>query len=703
MPSLACASECASDLVAPHPDVAAAHRLLRTAVLAGLVLGLGFGLINSYYSSGPALTPCQPDSLIYYQYARALAEGHPYRFTPDQAPSTGSTSHLYPAVLALGYALGARGEWLGVASFALGCLCLTLTLVSIVGIVRALRPNAGWLALALCGLSGHLLLSSLGESDMTLFVPLVLGAFAAALHDRTRAFAVLLFLASLCRPEGMMLSALCFAGALLWLLMGKARGWGRRYLTAAGIGMLGAVMALALNVILTGSPGFQSVAQKGHFVNFPLAGALSLTAEAFVAIFQDVFWGLNHGFRSMYTMPVIGGALALLGVAARPWRWTRLAFCETWMVCGALASVVLVASSGWSGLAYDRYFAWWIPLLLLYAAIGVDLVRSRAGAPLHWPLVIVLVGYQVMTLPYFVAAFISMNTFVASRTDFARTVHQQLEPGTSLGVSGIAGIAYYLPGRSVVNLSGIMSPAFVPDHHVLENVERLRHRPELRFDYWLLEKTAAENSPFAPLVGELLLDEVFSPRPQSVAAVYRPRWDRLNGGVQPAKPEILSAVQGLTLVDSLNVGYPAHERDHRRSVFTRLSSLRIAPFLREAMLEDQAVLEVGEAVIGSESFDLRAETGKPVRLVMRTLPSAEVEVTGADGIKQRQTYTLANPLRLMVQAGGRRTDIMEFPLTTETNHFDEIILDIPADFIAGPTTRITVGGDHVSCAFWAYQ
>ena len=46
----------------------------------------------------PAPTP--DDAYIHFQYARAIAEGHPLRFQAGEAISTGATSFLWPAMLA---------------------------------------------------------------------------------------------------------------------------------------------------------------------------------------------------------------------------------------------------------------------------------------------------------------------------------------------------------------------------------------------------------------------------------------------------------------------------------------------------------------------------------------------------------------------------------------------------------------------------
>jgi hypothetical protein len=67
------------------------------------------------------------DAYIHFQYARAIAEGHPMRFQANEPITSGATSLLWPAVLAPFWAMGARGNaivwpaW-GLSFVALGAL-----------------------------------------------------------------------------------------------------------------------------------------------------------------------------------------------------------------------------------------------------------------------------------------------------------------------------------------------------------------------------------------------------------------------------------------------------------------------------------------------------------------------------------------------------------------------------------------------------
>ncbi len=50
------------------------------------------------------------DSFIHFQYARAFAEGHPFRFEAGEPTTSGATSLVWPALLAPFWLAGFRGE-----------------------------------------------------------------------------------------------------------------------------------------------------------------------------------------------------------------------------------------------------------------------------------------------------------------------------------------------------------------------------------------------------------------------------------------------------------------------------------------------------------------------------------------------------------------------------------------------------------------
>src|SRR5688572_14424670 len=75
---------------------------LATALLARKTIG---GILTKLGHPGATLD----DAYIHFQYARAIAEGHPFRYQADQPISSGATSFLWPLVLAPFHLVGFRG------------------------------------------------------------------------------------------------------------------------------------------------------------------------------------------------------------------------------------------------------------------------------------------------------------------------------------------------------------------------------------------------------------------------------------------------------------------------------------------------------------------------------------------------------------------------------------------------------------------
>lgn len=88
---------------------------MRVPLLAGLLVVCVFVGLMLWAAEGHVVAQLS-DFYVVAQYARAFAEGHPFRYNPGEAPTTGSTSLLHTAVLGLAHAVGFRGE--GLVAFA---------------------------------------------------------------------------------------------------------------------------------------------------------------------------------------------------------------------------------------------------------------------------------------------------------------------------------------------------------------------------------------------------------------------------------------------------------------------------------------------------------------------------------------------------------------------------------------------------------
>src|SRR5438477_2611604 len=123
------------------------------------------------------------DLYLVCQYARALAEGHPFRYNPGDAPSTGATSLLHTALLAVPHALGIRGEALIAFAIVTGIafFCLTVALAFRVGRLLG-GDREGVLAGVLVALGGPVVWGFLYGSDIALFMLLAMWLLAGWLE-----------------------------------------------------------------------------------------------------------------------------------------------------------------------------------------------------------------------------------------------------------------------------------------------------------------------------------------------------------------------------------------------------------------------------------------------------------------------------------------------------------------------------------------
>lgn len=130
---------------------------------------LSFWVPGLRATGGPFPVPLD-DVFIHFNYARSIAEGHPFEWISGQGYSSGESSPLYPFLLAAGYLVGFRGTSLAVFA----AIVAVAGLMSFFGSLRRLLGAGPAL------LTGALLLS-VGIVAFTLFSGMEVAAFLAAL------------------------------------------------------------------------------------------------------------------------------------------------------------------------------------------------------------------------------------------------------------------------------------------------------------------------------------------------------------------------------------------------------------------------------------------------------------------------------------------------------------------------------------------
>ena len=671
------------------------EKITKIVLIVGFLQIVAYGIAAMTATTHFSIPPPTSDSLLYCQSARQIAEGQPFRFTPGEAPSTGCTSHLYPFILAIPYLLGAHGLSLLTAGFILNAAFYLVFLFCWMLTAKKLfadddkATTAFAVLLPLC--ANHPFVA-LAQSDNGVFLAVSAALFAALIWKRHTLFTVLLVLAPWLRPEG---GFLCLAWPMA-LVIGK-RGFHhtprRSEWMSAAIGLLSLALLPLFNIVLTGTANFQAVATKGYFNLFPLANAVMFTMADFLGMVRDFFLGQPGNFpRIAYSTPFLTSLLALIGLSLRPWRkeiHADIAF--VFWGLGAILAIACVAQSGWQGLTFDRYLSWCLPLWLLIAVEGAMILVRRHYPAAGWIPLVAIGGLLLCGSAYAVADFHvrSLNRQTVWDADIAAS--RVLGERDAIGCAGTS-FAYAMPGHRTYHLAGFYSPAFFRKEKPA-NFELLKHSPDLRFEWWYFQNRE-----------EVLLDADVSaltttPRTTSFVGNHLAHadWSALDAALLPYS----SATNGLRLIDSLDVVHEADELSHGYETYCRVHGLRLHPFARSGTIDGKTIFEAGRAVIGNDSFTVKAERGKPLTIILRTAASLDCPSNGT--IQNRFSTSFVNPLHLQVHIGGQAVTDAYLTLSTNVTDFTDVALTVPAESLPGGQTRLTIVGDHAAFGYWFYQ
>ena len=600
-----------------------------------LVVGVAPFLYLGWRIAGRLEAPLD-DTYIFLQYARSLAQGRGYEYSPGAGYTTGCTSMLYPLLLVPGFWLGLDGR--GMLGWVLGLGMLLVAacawMASRIG-ERALgRAGAIAAPAALIG-TGAWMWSAFSGLETPLLMLLLLVAFDALLEPadaRTRSATtrawVAIALLGICRPETLPL-ALLIACTQAWAASRRghlrpALGWVMALLPALVLGVI--------NWRLTGS-AYPSTALAKSAVLIPgqtFSGALLHVLGQLRLVTPPLL-------RGYYLVPL--GGLMLVGsvvwLAASVARERRERVASGWTFY--TVAVVLTFAAGLTALTpgnLGRYYHNVCALLAIAGALGwITLVR---GARARWPRAAPVLAAALAVVALVFAARgqwhwgrmygLAMRDITEQQVAMARWITAN-EPATAVVMANDVGAIAYYTRRPVFDLVGLVTRGEVAAYivgpgAVFERLERMRpdERPTCLALYpeWL---------GLDPLLGEWL----FAPRdiPDRVvlgnrtAAIHRPDWRLLGSGARPA-----GASPG-RIVDEVDVADLASEASHRYRADLLPSPplpARRAVFrvLRDA--GGAAVADGGRTVARRETFVVRIPDTSSPRLVTRVLGAGTLEL-----------------------------------------------------------------------------
>jgi hypothetical protein len=678
------------------------------------------------------------DLYLVCQYARAFAEGHPFRYNPGDPPSTGATSLLHTALLAVPHAVGIRGEALVAFAILTGIVfyCLTVVLAWRVGRLLG-GPREGVLAGVLVALGGPVVWGFLYGADIALFMFLTLWLLAAWLEGwpsgAATGWVIPAALLSLARPEGLPLALIL---AVAWLFApGPRRGGAARLLplvpVAAGVAVLGLYRAV------TGFWLGTSVADKSLVANYGLGESLGVVAEYSIDVVRGLLLGFypsqapvgfSRGWAPLYFAP-LALVFVVLALVRAPEPWRRPL--RIWMLA-LVALFLLLAPNMFLGAHFNRYIMWAFPTVHVLTAVGLGqasrlIARDDLAleAALFRAAALVLAALGALSTLRFAVIYGDLAGEIFRRDlAAAQWIRNNLPSGAA--IANLATSVEYLTGHRSLNLHGVTAPAFFGNRvaereaGVLEALSRLP--PAERPPYLITTASAQEKYPS--------MRELVEPPPLFRSTsfgdeieIYRTRFDLLGRNALYYLPETRTAVQGLQEVDRLNVCDGRDEAAHDYEFRSGLGGLRLFGTPRVASysmaggsggtgesppLEGRAridseranykVADAGRLILGEESFRVRTSAGRDLIIVLRTADAVIAGILRASGSGQFPLEIREAGIVLRVE--GQTVGKVAFH---PRPGWDEQVLRVAADRVQQGHTRLTLSGRYASYYYWFFQ
>lgn len=680
--------------------------VVATVALAACTIGR---VLDRVGHPGPTLD----DAYIHFQYARAIAEGHPLRYQASAPISTGATSFLWPTILSLPYVLGCRGDallwpaWLlsYVALFGVAYEAhrLTLPLAGRAAAVGAAAMSIAFGGFAWCAASGM---------EIVPFAWLVAHATRRAAawtetpeRDRSmRAVGGLLllaFAAPLARPEGAITSLVL--GAAVAIFPPRPGRFPLRPIALAFV--LAAIFPNLLLEVLTGSPTSNTAQVKllfGHPYVRPIDAATTNARLLVTTLLDGKIWSAEF-------LPKGASIVALPGLFAVAWRGhvERKRFRAFAVLVLALSMFVpcVYATFLWNRLRYLWPFAtgWFVGVACLARIVGAMAARLVAWKEATITALAsgIAAGMLASKLDL-VADDVAQSASGIARQQAAlgKWVDAHLPVGARVGVNDTGAIAYF-GHRPTFDVVGLTTPG-EGRHWVAGPASRLEH-------YEVLARTRPDALPthFAVYPEWMAIDAVLGAELQEavvtdatilggrVMRVHEARWDRLGSGERPW-------TRVGTIVDAVDVADLESEAAHGYELFDARDGEQIAA--HDVAPNGVEIVDGGRTNRTRERFFVHHAYNRPMVAIGRVASASStvlrIRRTGLAGIEAGVELAHAE-----VPGGGWTEVIFELPSPkTETGATTTTPATTaaasPAGATAAATYEITSDGAPFASFHW---
>jgi hypothetical protein len=627
------------------------------------------------------------DAYIHFQYARALAEGHPFRFQAGEPATSGATSLLWPALLAPFWLVGFRGEailwpaW-GVSFVALGALAYEARAITAKLAGEAAAIGVAAMVIAFPAFTWF----AASGMEVVPFAWLLARCVRRAsewtegAEARTRRrgieLAVLAWAVTLMRPEGALAS---LAIGIVLARFPREASWRSRAFALVALAPLVAQPLFLLAV--TGAAKSTTAAVKllpgnPYYLGEALRAAITANAKLLAGTL------LNGEVYSAEFLPSGGAAAAFAGLVAigvlgwrtkRPWRAA--------LVIGlalAIFSPCTYVTFLWNRLRYLWPFAtaWLVGLACLTRLAG-DLLgalsaRARVAAPIACG---VVVGMLLMRMEWTITdAADSASGIDRQQVKLGRWAKDTLPPDARIGLNDTGAIAYF-GDRKTFDIVGLTTRS-EGRYWVAGTGSRLEHYERLHAASPAALPTHFFVYPEWFKLDMLLGDELEEATVTDSSIVggvtmraHVADYSLLGSGETPWSPVG-------EIVDALDVADLESEADHRYELLAARDGEEVAGF--GAAPDGHSVIDGGRTMRTTERFSAHLRPGERARGVIR--------------------LEAAVPTRVRVRAEGRVIAFFE----VEPAAWTEAILDVPAELAKRETAieLVTEGGVLTVFHYW---
>ncbi|MBN1964748.1 MAG: hypothetical protein JW910_08885, partial [Anaerolineae bacterium] len=567
------------------------------------------------------------------------------------------------------------------------------------------------LALAFA-VSGPFVWAALSGMETSLFLFTMLLAFHALQRDQLHLTVLAATAMVLTRPEGLFL-----AGVAVLALAIRVRWpatWRDRAIHAAwmALPLAAALIQPAINILATGSASSSGMQAKSLLYNTgaPMPDRWVKILEFFGRMWSELLRGRSPEMGT-YTSPLLA-VLALAGLLAGLWAAWRIRHLNVavivlaWIV-GLTAVVATLDTAFWQ---FKRYQ---LPVMALFfpaaawtcAALGDLIERRRIPGWTRWIMPALVLIPSIFTTATFARNYADNVTVVRNQqVPMARWVRDHLPQDARIGVHDV-GLVRYFGDRALYDVVGLTTPGPAASWRqgpgaIYEHMAASDYRPGYFAIYpdvqglrYLLN---------AGVFGEVLAEfPVDLPRHNVASAtayqaVYAADWSATRPQELAAQTTTLAYVQGLTLVDEIDVADLESEAAHNYHWTFGVTPPGFVtevyrhPYHACGLSEDDCwSTDGGRVITGEESFSLRTRPGEDLLLVTRVHGRTSVPLTVTVNDRWQQH-------RVQPAVPGR---------------WIEVVTWVPGDLITGQRTRVRIEseiGDPAADAYmpyyhWAYQ